>query len=295
MTTAGVGVRPAHRLAIFDYVAVRAIINLVALFGAYIGLQVLVQIIIHRLPAVDHDIAFLIGFTAVGVLMLPAYRIVVRLVERRHARELAFAPSLALGGVILGALLFCTVYLALWATGAAHWGGVGHDSRVLVPFAVALAAAFGEELTFRGGVFRVLEDGFGTAVALIVSAGAFGLVHALNAGASIVSTAAIALEAGVFLGLAYAATRNLWLPIGLHFGWNFTEGGIFGADVSGRAYHGVFKFSLSGPDILTGGAFGPEASIVAIGISLAASLVLAAIAIRSGNWKPLSSNWRLAH
>ena len=66
----------------------------------------------------------------------------------------------------------------------------------------------------------------------------------------------IVLEAGVLLGLAYAATRSLWLPIGLHFGWNFTEGGIFGASVSGRAYHGMFKFSLSGSDILTGGAFG---------------------------------------
>jgi len=294
MTAAADDLGPARRLAIFDYVLVRVLINLVVLFGAYIGLQFGVAAIIHRLPANDHDIAFLVGFAAIAALMLVLYWILVRVLERRHAQELAFAPSLAAGGVIFGALLFCTVYLVLWTIGVAHWGGMASASGILVPLAVALGAGFGEELTFRGGIFRVLEDGFGTAVALAVSAVAFGFVHALNPGASIVSTAAIALEAGVFLGLAYAATRSLWLPIGLHFAWGFTEGGIFGANVSGHPYHGIFQFSLSGRDILTGGAFGPEASVVAVGISLVASLVLAVIAIRNGRWKPLSSQWRLA-
>jgi membrane protease YdiL (CAAX protease family) len=295
MTAAANGIARASGLAIFDYALVRAVINLVVLFGAYIGFQLVVVAVVHRLPAADHDIALLIGFAAIAALMLVVYRVLVRLLERRRAGELAFAPSLALVGVVLGAAIFCTVYVALWALGIAHWGGIPRDNKILVPFAIALGAAFGEELTFRGGVFRVLEDGFGTAVALAVSAVAFGLVHTLNAGATIVSTAAISLEAGVFLGLAYASTRSLWLPIGLHFGWNFTEGGIFGASVSGRTYHGVLKFSFSGPDILTGGIFGPEASVVAVGISLAASLVFAVIAIRNGRWKPLSSKWRVAH
>jgi len=292
MTAAANPIRPSGGLAIFDYVLVRAVINLVVLFGGYIGLQFGAAAIVHRLPTADHDIAMLIGFAAIAALMVVLYRILVRLLERRRAQELAFAPALALGGVVLGSLLFCTLYIALWSLGIAHWTGIARDAKVLVPLAVALGAGFGEELTFRGGVFRVLEDGFGTGVALIVSAVAFGLVHALNPGATVVSTAAIALEAGVLLGFAYAATRSLWLPIGLHFGWGFTEGGIFGAAVSGRAYHGVFNFSVSGSDILAGGAFGPEASVVAVAISLAASLVLALVAIGKGRWKPLSVRWR---
>jgi membrane protease YdiL (CAAX protease family) len=75
--------------------------------------------------------------------------------------------------------------------------------------------------------------GLAGAIALLVSAAVFGRVHAGNPGASWVSSLSIALESGVLLGLAYAATRSLWLPIGLHFGWNFTAGGIFGAAVSG--------------------------------------------------------------
>jgi hypothetical protein len=275
-------------------VLVRVVINLVALFGTYIGLQFAVAFVVHRLPKAGHDWFVLIGFAAIAGAMAVLYAALVRLLERRRAGELGFRPALGLGGVVLGAVLFCTLYAALWIMGIAHWGGFSGNAKIVLPFAIALGAAFGEELTFRGGVFRVLEDGFGTAVALVVSAIAFGLVHAFNVGATIVSTAAIALESGVLLGLAYAATRSLWLPIGLHFGWNFTEGGIFGASVSGRAYHGVFNFSVSGPDILTGGAFGPEASVVAVAISLAASLVFGAIAIRNHRWKPLSSHWRVA-
>jgi membrane protease YdiL (CAAX protease family) len=294
MTAAEDGTQSMRGPAIFDFVIARVVINLAVLFGAYIGLQFAVAFVVHRLPKAGHDWFVLIGFAAIAGAMPILYVALVRLLERRRARELVFRPALALGGVVLGAVLFCTLYAALWIMGIAHWSGFSGNARIVFPFAIALGAAFGEELAFRGGVFRVLEDGFGTAVALVVSAVAFGLVHALNAGATIVSTLAIVLEAGAFLGLAYAATRSLWLPIGLHFGWNFTEGGIFGALVSGRAYHGVFNFSVGGPDILTGGAFGPEASAVAVAISLAASLVFAIVAIRNGRWKPLSSHWRLA-
>jgi hypothetical protein len=87
------------------------------------------------------------------------------------------------------------------------------------------------------------------------------------------SSLAIALEAGVLLDTAYAATTRLWLPIGLHVGWNFTEGSLFGMSVSGGAMSGgLLQGSLSGPRILTGGQFGPEASIVAVLVCLAAAL-----------------------
>lgn len=76
----------------------------------------------------------------------------------------------------------------------------------------------------------------------------------------------------MLLGLAYAATRTLWLPIGLHFGWNFTEGGIFDA-------------SLAGPPLITGGAFGPEASLAALVVSLSASIALAWYTVHSGRWR----------
>jgi hypothetical protein len=121
-----------------------------------------------------------------------------------------------------------------------------------------------------------------------VSAALFGLLHALNPGATMTSTVAIALEAGVLLAAAYALTRNLWFPIGLHLGWNFTEGGIFGASISGGAAgKGIFSVSLAGPDLITGGKFGPEASMVAIAVCLALAGALLALTIRTGRWMPM--------
>lgn len=172
-------------------------------------------------------------------------------------------------GAAVGTALFAAVFGVLYALGVAHWRGLSAHADVFPQLAAALIAAVGEELTFRGGVFRVLADGFGTTVALIVSAGIFGLLHALNPGATVLSSVAIMLEAGVLLGAAYAYSGNLWLPIGIHLGWNFTEGGLFGVSVS-----------LAGPPLLTGGPFGPEASLVAVAICLLAGLTFIVLALR---------------
>jgi hypothetical protein len=113
----------------------------------------------------------------------------------------------------------------------------------------------------------------GTWGALIFTSGLFGLAHKANPGATLASSVAIALEAGVLLGAAYAATQRLWLPIGLHIGWNFTEGPLFGMTLSGnKMSEGVLRGSLSGPGMLTGGAFGPEASIVAVLVCLVTAI-----------------------
>jgi CAAX protease family protein len=109
-----------------------------------------------------------------------------------------------------------------------------------------------------------------------VSAILFGLLHAANPGATPFSSLAVALEAGVLLAVAFAATRRLWFPIGIHAGWNYAEGTIFGTAVSGGTVkatllHGV----LSGSPLFTGGAFGVEASIVAIPVCLAAASLFA--------------------
>jgi membrane protease YdiL (CAAX protease family) len=66
-----------------------------------------------------------------------------------------------------------------------------------------------------------VQNAGGTWIALVVSSPLFGVAHALNPGATFSSTIGIALQAGVMLGLAYSLTRRLWLPIGIHIGWNF--------------------------------------------------------------------------
>jgi membrane protease YdiL (CAAX protease family) len=155
----------------------------------------------------------------------------------------------------------------------------------LLPVAASLllllAAAIQEELVFRGMIFRLLERALGSWIAVILSALAFGALHILNPGATLVSTLAITLTAGVIMAAIYLLTRSLWWVIGLHLGWNFFEGPVFGAQVSGHSvYGGFFSASLTGPQAWTGGAFGPEAGLVAILIVGSVGLLLCIRAAR---------------
>ena len=141
---------------------------------------------------------------------------------------------------------------------------------------VAVVAGVVEEIIFRGLLFRLSSKISGRWGPLLLTAALFGAAHGANPGATVASSLAIAVEAGVLLGAVYAATGSLWMTIGLHFGWNVTTWGpIFGMTVSGSGSHySLLRGSLSGPAILTGGAVGPEASIVAVVVCLIAASYL---------------------
>ena len=100
----------------------------------------------------------------------------------------------------------------------------------------------------------------------------FGILHLGNPNATWISAAGIFL-AGIFLAYGYTSTKQLWLPIGLHIGWNFFEGVVFGFPVSGLDMFTLTRITVSGPELVTGGAFGPEAGLIllpalALGFSL---------------------------
>ncbi len=235
-------------------------------------------------PIIDYAVTGLLCLGLVGL-----YALLVRLFERRWPTEARPAPGLALLGLAIGFGLFCAVYAVLSVMGVAHFGGINGFAGIGTVFLMALISGFGEELVFRGVVFRVLEDSLGTTLALVLSAALFGLMHGANPGATAVSTLAIAVEAGGLLAAAYVWSRSLWLVIGLHCAWNFTEGGVFGAAVSGGAMKGVLNFPLSAkaPILLTGGQFGPEASVVAMIICTSLAAVFVVLAVKRGEWRGL--------
>ncbi|HET9388010.1 MAG TPA: CPBP family intramembrane glutamic endopeptidase [Steroidobacteraceae bacterium] len=270
---------PLVRLAVFA----------ASLVGLLLILQSCLQALSHAVPGNLRLPMLAGGDLVVCIIVVLAYRVVVNWLEARDPAELTLDGRIAqlVPGTLLGAGLFCVVCAALWLIGVA--GSASWEGAAGLPLAAAgsLAAAVGEELIFRGVVFRIIEGRWGTLAALVFSAALFGFLHGANPGATVASGAAIALEAGVLLGLAYCTTRSLWLPIGVHFGWNFTEGGIFGAAVSGGQSHGLLSLPLSGPAALTGGAFGPEASVIAVLVSLCASAALTYLTVRRGHWVPL--------
>jgi uncharacterized protein len=287
-TTSKTGRRSLKRLA-----SVRLLVFFVALLTADVGAQFALGWTRKHAPPSLADWALLGAAVALAAALIGIYAVLVHRMESRKATEIALRPRQALAGALLGCALFATVIGLIHVVGSAQLLGVSSGFAVIPALASSMLAAVGEELALRGAVFRIVEESRGTLAALLVSAAIFGLLHALNPGATVVSTVAIAIEAGVLLGAAYALTRNLWLPIGLHFGWNFTEGGIFGTSVSGGAAgKGVFAVTLSGPTLISGGDFGPEASVIAVAVCLSGALVLIAVIVRTGRWKRWT--WRAA-
>jgi membrane protease YdiL (CAAX protease family) len=217
----------------------------------------------------------------------------VRLVERRPARELSWSGAVGeLGrGILVGAAFLAAVVGLVAALGFYQVETVQPWTAVLAPLAIAVMSGYTEEIMFRGVLLRIVEESLGTWLALLISSLLFGVVHASNPGATVVSTMAIVLEAGVLLGAVYVLTRRLWMAIGTHFAWNFTQAGIFGVKVSGRDAGGLLESQLSGPDLISGGSFGVEASIFAIVIGLALGAVFLVLAHRRGHFmKPFWSN-----
>jgi hypothetical protein len=143
--------------------------------------------------------------------------------------------------------------------------------------AVAIVSGVVEEVLLRGIVFRLLTRAFNVWWALGLSSLLFGLLHLGNDNATLFSALAIALEAGVLLAAFYLWTGRLWASIGAHAAWNFTQGYIFGAPVSGiDTGDGVLDAipDAGDPVLFTGGAFGPEAALAAVLVVTAAGVLI---------------------
>ncbi len=208
--------------------------------------------------------------------LLLAYVAYVRLVEQRPVQELGVKGALPEFGVgyLLGAALFTTVISILGFLGVFSIVSSNPMSVMIAPFLWMIMHAIFEELLFRGIIFRLIERSLGSIWALVISAVIFGASHLFNPGANLTSAVAIAVEAGFLLGVMYMLTRRLWFCIGVHAAWNFVQGGVFSVPISGQETVGLLQGKLQGPDWLSGGAFGAEASVVAVAVGalVAASL-----------------------
>ena len=212
---------------------------------------------------------------AVAAAMVLIYSRFVILFEGAKAKDLPMGKLASHTGLGLGIGLgyFCVVTGIMALAGAYKVTGAGASAVELVSmFCYFAIVAVGEEIMFRGVLFRWLDEKWGFWVAILVSALLFGIIHITNPGGTLWSSIAIAIEAGLLLGAAYKWSGTLWVPIGIHWAWNFSQGNLFGFKVSGQeAGESLLQAQIEGADWLTGGAFGAEASVVAVGVGLLAS------------------------
>lgn len=225
-----------------------------------------------------------------GIMMLAIYASIVRAAENRPVDELALGPAAReIGlGLLLGFGLYTACILVLMALGIYRLEGLNAWSVLLPGLAAPIATGVFEELVFRGGVFRLAERWFGTWIALVISSVVFGFVHLENDSATTQGILSISLWAGILLAATYLLTGRLWLGIGLHAAWNYTQGAVWSGVVSGNQATpaGLARSTMRGPDWLTGGTFGVEASLVALVICSAVGIAMLVAAARRGRIIP---------
>ena len=230
---------------------------------------------------------------AMAALGLAFYVGFVRLVERRPVGELALpgmGRELAVG-LAIGAGLYTGCVVVLMALGIYRIEGLNPLSFLVPAVAMAISSAVFEELLFRGALFRIVEEWLGSWISLAVSSFVFGFVHLLNPAATLTGAVFISVEAGLLLAAGYMVTRRLWMSMGFHFAWNYTQSAIFSGVVSGGdSDPGLIRPSIDGPALLTGGKFGLEASVVAFVLCTTAGVLLLVMAIRRGHMVP--APWR---
>ena len=152
-------------------------------------------------------------------------------------------------------------------------------TNVITFFIVFIFVGWNEELLSRGYHLQTIASGLNLFWGVVISSVVFGLLHLGNPNATWVSAAG-SFFAGVFLAYGYIRTKQLWLPIGLHIGWNFCEGVVFGFPVSGLDIYALTRITVHGPELWTGGAFGPEAGLIVLPSLLLGALLIYLYTVR---------------
>ncbi|NJM50153.1 MAG: CPBP family intramembrane metalloprotease [Sphingomonadales bacterium] len=252
-----------------------------------IMISMIISVIGALNPQPAQSAAFQSGLgVAIALTSAFAYLIFVLFVERKSLTDFEGKGAFAEWGfgLALGAATMSAIVGVIAAMGGYRITGSNGPWVVVPLFGMAMQSGIFEEIVFRGLIFRFTEKWLGSIAALLVSAILFGFAHLSNPNASWFASIAIAIEAGILLGAVYMVTRRLWAVIGLHMAWNVTQGGVFGIKVSGTDIPGFFISQMSGHELLTGGAFGAEASLPALIIATALGLYFLRKAWRKGEF-----------
>ena len=222
-------------------------------------------------------------FTA--ILVIVSYSVLYKFYEKRKITEFSIngiGKNLIIG-IILGAVLQSLTILVIYLKGGYTVVSINPIVFILPSLTISFTVAITEEIFIRGIIFRILEEKLGSYLALFISAFIFGALHLVNPNSSLIVGIGLAIQAGLLLAAAYMYSRNLWFPIAIHFAWNFTQGRIFGASVSGGGLsESLITSQIEGAEWFTGGAFGPEGSIQATVFCLTATVILLILCHKKG-------------
>jgi membrane protease YdiL (CAAX protease family) len=184
-------------------------------------------------------------------------------------------------GIGLTGVIFALIYTVEWGFGWLQFEGFAWESQAISAVARAslwmllayIFTGWGEELLFRGYWLQNLMEGTNVFWGVVISSLVFALVHLGNPNPSAEAVVGLTVG-GLFFAYTYLRTRGLWLPVGIHIGWNLFEGTVFGFQVSGTQPFRLVEQSVSGPALVTGGAFGPEAGLIILPALLLGAVIV---------------------
>ncbi len=259
----------------FNFSLTRIILGLLLCFAVFIIAQQLIGKVLD-FTAISKDYRNLVKGVVASFAVILSYKGFYRKNEKRKVEEFSsngFLKNIIIG-TLIGATLQCLTMAVIYFAGDFKIISTNSFSSIITPFAIALSVAIFEETLLRGVVFRITEEKLGSNISLLISAIIFGAVHLTNPNSSLISTICTALVGFIF-GALYIYKRNLWLPIAVHFSWNFLQSGIFGAVTSGNEKtNSLLNTKIAGSELITGGSFGPEGTIQATILWLIVSVIL---------------------
>lgn len=260
---------------IFNSPVTKIVLALLAFMAVIIiGQQVASKLL--ALTDLDKNIRNLLKGLFVSSAGIFTYILFFKKYEKRAITEFATNGLVKniFGGILIGFVLQSLIILIMYFNGNYNVVNINPISFILIPFAIMFTVAIIEEILVRSIIFRIMEEKLGSYVSLTISSLIFGILHLANPHTTLLSSLCIT-AAGFLLGSAFIYSRNLWFPIALHFAWNFTQSGIYGAITSGNEQTGnLLEAKIQGSEIMTGGEFGPEGSIQATLICIIATTIL---------------------
>ncbi|MBT3754074.1 MAG: CPBP family intramembrane metalloprotease [Flavobacteriaceae bacterium] len=176
-------------------------------------------------------------------------------------------------GILFGLFIMAFAFVFLSTIGEIVFLSYSLDfNQILLSIALFIGVSFFEEIIFRGYMLKNLLESFNPFVALLISSLFFSLIHASNPNVTSLGLCNIFL-AGIFLGVSYVFTKNLWFPIALHFSWNFFQA-MFGFKVSGLDSYSIIEFMIPYNNMINGGEFGFESSILSIIVLFIGTIII---------------------
>ncbi|MCB2231399.1 CPBP family intramembrane metalloprotease [bacterium] len=281
---AGTLTPPAQPSPVIPWGWLRAIIFFVVFLVATVIESIIIAVVTKVTTAeefmalVDKPIMVILEIMQMAVVLLLVW-LFRRFIDRRSVKSIGFGWSRwakidLVAGFLWGIGLVTTVFLIQWMLGWVRVVGVSYPFGSLFIMAVVIAlAAAREEIVMRGYMLKNVMESANKYLALVFISVLFALSHGLNPNVSLTGIANIII-AGLLLGVYYVHRQNLWFPIGLHIGWNYFQGAVWGSPVSGIGLPSILKLEFVGPELWTGGSFGFEASLLATIVTALATILI---------------------